>query len=108
LVQYKSKASQLFQDLLRDMRSGVVSRMFTYRPRDLSNIQISGGASRRRPEDKETPHGNGQGDLEEPELESGPEIESVDESDSSTAEVPAPENERGDLSRSQKRRRKRR
>jgi preprotein translocase subunit SecA len=39
LVQYKSKASELFQNLLKDMRSGVISRMFIYRPRDLSAVQ---------------------------------------------------------------------
>ncbi len=36
LVQYKSRASGLFQELLKNMRVGVVSRMFTYRPRNLS------------------------------------------------------------------------
>jgi preprotein translocase subunit SecA len=39
LVQYKSKASALFQNLLKDMRSGVISRMFIYRPRDMSAVQ---------------------------------------------------------------------
>jgi preprotein translocase subunit SecA len=39
LVQYKSKAFEYFQNLLRDMRSGVISRMFIYRPRDLSMVQ---------------------------------------------------------------------
>jgi preprotein translocase subunit SecA len=39
LVQYKSKASELFQNLLKDMRSGVISRMFIYRPRDMSAVQ---------------------------------------------------------------------
>jgi preprotein translocase subunit SecA len=39
LVQYKSKASELFQNLLKDMRSGVIMRMFTYRPRNLSSVQ---------------------------------------------------------------------
>jgi preprotein translocase subunit SecA len=39
LVQYKSKASELFQTLLKDMRSGVISRMFIYRPRDMSTVQ---------------------------------------------------------------------
>ncbi len=39
LVEYKSKASELFQNLLRDMRSGVIMRMFTYRPRNLSSVQ---------------------------------------------------------------------
>jgi len=39
LVQYKSKASELFQTLLKDMRSGVIMRMFTFRPRSLSSVQ---------------------------------------------------------------------
>jgi preprotein translocase subunit SecA len=39
LVQYKSKASELFQNLLKDMRSGVISRMFIYRPRNMSSVQ---------------------------------------------------------------------
>jgi preprotein translocase subunit SecA len=33
LVQYKTKASVMFQDLLKEIRSGVVSRMFLYLPR---------------------------------------------------------------------------
>jgi preprotein translocase subunit SecA len=39
LVQYKSKAFELFQNLLKDMRSGVISRMFIYRPRNISSVQ---------------------------------------------------------------------
>jgi preprotein translocase subunit SecA len=39
LVEYKSKAFGYFQNLLKDMRSGVISRMFIYRPRDLSMVQ---------------------------------------------------------------------
>ncbi len=39
LVQYKSRASELFQNLLRDMRTSVVMRMFTYQPQDLSAVQ---------------------------------------------------------------------
>jgi preprotein translocase subunit SecA len=39
LVQYKTKASELFQNLLKDMRSGVISRMFTYRPRSMDSVQ---------------------------------------------------------------------
>jgi preprotein translocase subunit SecA len=52
LVQYKSRAFEMFQELLVNMRSGVVSRMFTYRPRDLSTIQttIQGGFPAPRPE----------------------------------------------------------
>jgi hypothetical protein len=41
LVQYKSKAFGLFQNLLSNMRLGVINRMFTYRPRDLSGLQIT-------------------------------------------------------------------
>jgi preprotein translocase subunit SecA len=37
LVQYKGRASQLFQELLDNIRLGVVTRMFTFRPRDLSS-----------------------------------------------------------------------
>jgi preprotein translocase subunit SecA len=38
-VQYKHKAFEMFQGLLRDMRMSVVTRMFTFRPRDLSSVQ---------------------------------------------------------------------
>jgi preprotein translocase subunit SecA len=41
LVQYKSRASELFQELLNNMRLGVVTRMFTFRPRDQASVQIS-------------------------------------------------------------------
>jgi preprotein translocase subunit SecA len=41
LVQYKNRAFELFQNLLSDMRMGVVTRMFTYRPRDLGSVQAS-------------------------------------------------------------------
>jgi preprotein translocase subunit SecA len=41
LVQYKNRAYELFQTLLSDMRMGVVSRMFTYRPRDISKVQTT-------------------------------------------------------------------
>jgi preprotein translocase subunit SecA len=33
LISYKSKASEMFQNLLENIRSSVVSRMFVYRPR---------------------------------------------------------------------------
>jgi preprotein translocase subunit SecA len=42
LVQYKNRASALFQELLDNMRLGVVTRMFTYRPRDLTSSPPSG------------------------------------------------------------------
>jgi preprotein translocase subunit SecA len=46
LVQYKSKASGLFQDLFRNMRLGVITRMFTYRPRDMGSMQVTGRRSK--------------------------------------------------------------
>lgn len=39
LVQYKSRAAELYQQLQRDIRLGVIQRMFTYRPRDLTRVQ---------------------------------------------------------------------
>ena len=39
LVQYKTKAFEMFQDLLRDMRMSVVTRMFTFQTQDRSIIQ---------------------------------------------------------------------
>jgi preprotein translocase subunit SecA len=47
LVQYKTRAFQMFQDLLSDMRMSVVTRMFTFQPRDLSSVQAS--VSRQEP-----------------------------------------------------------
>ena len=41
LVQYKNKAFEMFQDLLRDMRLSVVTKMFTFRVRERSAIQAS-------------------------------------------------------------------
>jgi preprotein translocase subunit SecA len=40
LVQYKSKASEMFQELLRDIRTAVISRMFSYQPRQFSLSQV--------------------------------------------------------------------
>ncbi|MFH2040317.1 MAG: hypothetical protein ABIJ65_12880, partial [Chloroflexota bacterium] len=39
LVQYKGQASQLFQTLLGDIRSAVISRIFLYTPRTQSSLQ---------------------------------------------------------------------
>jgi preprotein translocase subunit SecA len=39
LIAYKSKAFDLFQQLLVDMRAGVVGRLFTYRPRKLAELR---------------------------------------------------------------------
>lgn len=56
LVQYKNRAFELFQELLSNMRMGVVTRMFTFRPRDLSAVQTSVTRS-------ETPKIADQGDI---------------------------------------------
>jgi preprotein translocase subunit SecA len=43
LVQYKSRASEMFSELLGEIRIGVISRMFTYRPRTaVQNVEASG------------------------------------------------------------------
>ena len=39
LVQYKTKGFEMFQNLMEDMRTGVVNRMFTFQPRNVSRIQ---------------------------------------------------------------------
>jgi preprotein translocase subunit SecA len=40
LVQYKSRASELYKSLLRDIRLEVITRVFTYRPGDHSSLQV--------------------------------------------------------------------
>ena len=45
LVQYKNRAFGLFQDLLSNMRLAVVTRMFTYQPRDTNMTQAAPVAS---------------------------------------------------------------
>jgi len=40
LVQYKSQASTMFQGLLSEIRAGVISRMYVYRPRPLAPTPI--------------------------------------------------------------------
>ena len=39
LVQYKNQGFEMFQRLMENMRTGVVNRMFTFQPRDVSRIQ---------------------------------------------------------------------
>ncbi len=45
LVQYKSKASEMFQELLHDIRTAVISRMYSYQPRQFSLAQIQPAAA---------------------------------------------------------------
>jgi preprotein translocase subunit SecA len=89
LVQYKSRASEMFQNLLKSIRQGVVTRMFTYRPRNLSSLEFT--EKRSLPEDE------------------GEEAEQVAEAAVEATAASVPEIERKeDLSTSQKRRRRRR
>ena len=46
LVQYKNRAFEMFQELVSNMRLGVVTRMFTFQPRDITTIQSSLAAGR--------------------------------------------------------------
>jgi preprotein translocase subunit SecA len=45
LVEYKNRAFEMFRELLANTRTGVVTRMFTYRPRDMSRVQAEVSAS---------------------------------------------------------------
>jgi preprotein translocase subunit SecA len=49
LVQYKNRAFEMFRELLDDTRTGVVTRMFIYRPRDMSSVQTSVSTPRTEP-----------------------------------------------------------
>jgi preprotein translocase subunit SecA len=107
LVQYKSKAFELFQNLLKEMRAGVISRMFIYRPRDISTVQ----SEVKRPSDKEelelgsttnlTSSDGGEGLEESPGDEAELAAETLEAAQPETSAQPQ-------LSRSQKRRRHRR
>ncbi len=97
LVQYKARASELFAALLANMRLGVISRMFAYTPR--SQPAADRQAPARRPE------ASGRAAVEES-MESAPilEAEIIDaEEEAENEQEPV-----GGLSRSQKRRRRRR
>ena len=47
LVQYKSQASEMFQNLLTEIRSAVISRIFLYRPRISAAQEETAGSGRR-------------------------------------------------------------
>jgi len=50
LVQYKTQASQMFQDLLSDIRSLVISRVFAYQPRRIQLTLSDSGESPAAPQ----------------------------------------------------------
>jgi len=45
LVQYKSKASEMFTNLLAEIRLGVIGRMFTYQPRRGVEVSVENSES---------------------------------------------------------------
>jgi len=49
LVAYKSQASELFTNLLRDIRAGVIMRAFNYRPRQAVQT-VEGDATQAPPQ----------------------------------------------------------
>jgi len=49
LVVYKNRAFEMFRELLDNTRTGVVTRMFTYRPRDMSSVQTEVSSSAASP-----------------------------------------------------------
>jgi preprotein translocase subunit SecA len=105
LVQYKSKASELFAELLSNMRLEMVMRMFTYRLRDASALPVGLRGSDEEREEIEGQTGQlevqSAGALPEAKEEQAPalpDIEPTQEEENDTAV---------ELSRSQKRRRRR-
>jgi len=53
LVAYKNQASEMFQNLFRDMQASVVHKMFTYRPRPTATTnEIQESAKQTQPESK--------------------------------------------------------
>jgi preprotein translocase subunit SecA len=50
LVKYKSKASEMFQSLLSDIRAAVIGRIFLYQPRAAAAQTETGEGTGRRPE----------------------------------------------------------
>ncbi|WP_363324780.1 hypothetical protein [Anaerolinea thermophila] len=60
LVQYKSRASEMFSQLLGDIRMGVIARMFNIRPRET----VPSGSSSAQSEEALPVRGNGSGNTE--------------------------------------------
>ena len=112
LVQYKSKAYELFQNLLKDMRSGVISRMFIYRPRDMSAVQSevhrTTPAEELLAEAALTPVSGDGGEIGEEQPSDGMEPMLEAEEDKLTESTAEPAQSQSQLTRSQKRRRHRR
>lgn len=102
LVQYKNKAYGLFEELLNNMRMSVVTRMFTFRPKDLNRVKSSREIDTGFIEEEENAKPQVDQKIEELDqaerLEEIPEPAAVEKPQTSTAE---------NVSRSSKRRRRR-
>jgi preprotein translocase subunit SecA len=59
LAQYRIQAYETFQDLLRAIQAEIVTGMFTYRPRDLSQVRV--GVERRKRVSSQTDAASSQG-----------------------------------------------
>jgi len=103
LVQYKNRAFGLFQDLLNNMRLGVVTRMFTFRPRDLGAVQASASRTETAAAEEADLPTNGDGDDTIDEAE--PEVETESVVKSGNGQTPSQSEQQ--LSKSKKRRRRR-
>jgi len=58
LVQYKSQASDLFHDLLADVRMGVISRIFTYQVRRTASLEADAESADEEAGVDQTPAGD--------------------------------------------------
>ncbi|MEW6650718.1 MAG: hypothetical protein AB1453_11085 [Chloroflexota bacterium] len=72
LVQYKSRATELFSTLLKDIRAGVVSRMFVHQPSRSATVQVGRERSSEEtlPQETSAPVGNKPANAPRPEGES--------------------------------------
>jgi preprotein translocase subunit SecA len=57
LAEYKVRAYEMFQELLKAIQAEVVMAMFTYRPRDLAEVRV--GIDRKKKGDGSAPEGEG-------------------------------------------------
>ena len=99
LVQYKTRAFELYQELLNNVRSSVINRIFTYRPRETAQVITMGKQPEAQLEEVELlAH-----EVQVPALEALP-ADTVSHTAGSTVEDIPKEG----MTKSQKRRRKRR
>lgn len=100
LVQYKNRAFGLFQDLMENMRTSVVTRMFTYRPRDLNTAQSVStrgektAAANALPDIEPSPQSSEPGEIEEDENESAEPAETPNITTSQTSRAPGEKKKR--------------